>query len=158
MKPRYIFLPLGIDPLPGFEHGIYPLRSEGCVGRFHKRLVRVGVAGTREVDLDPVLMSPQINRLAGEGDAVVGEQQLRYSPFLLLPIQRAHHIISLKTLAASPGTLSRMWTSMIVRDRTTCRSATDPRRSLAAKPGLEPSLRTDLRAASRPCCCAGLLL
>jgi hypothetical protein len=62
MKPRYIFLPPGIDPWPGFEQsagpmGIHPLRSDSCVGRFYKRVVR-RVAGMREVDLDPVLIRP----------------------------------------------------------------------------------------------------
>ena len=81
MKPRCIFLPPGIDPLPGFEQnaepmGIHPLRSESCVGRFYKRVVR-RVAGMREVDLEPVLIRPQIHRLAGELAAIVVEQQLR---------------------------------------------------------------------------------
>lgn len=81
MKPRYIFLPPGIDPWPGFEQsaepmGNHPLRLESCVGRFYKRVVR-RVAGTREVDLDPILISPQIHRLEGELAAIVLEQQLR---------------------------------------------------------------------------------
>jgi hypothetical protein len=65
--------------------GVQALRSEGSVEGFHKRIVG-WLPGTQEVDLDPVLISPQIHGLTGELAAVVTKQQLRRSPFLPQPV------------------------------------------------------------------------
>ena len=90
-----------------FEQACEPARvqtlgPEGSVERFHESVVR-RLAGTREVDLDPVLISPEIHSLAGELAAIVTEQKPRYSAFLLQPVQGSYHIFSLQALPRFDG-------------------------------------------------------
>src|SRR5450631_1128954 len=62
--------------------GIQTFGTEGAIERFDEGVVS-WLARTREVDLHPVLVSPQIHCLTGELASVIAEQQFRHSALAL---------------------------------------------------------------------------
>lgn len=97
-----IFLPPLLDEVLCFGQclepvGVQALCPEGSVERFAEGIVG-RFAGTGEVDLHLVTISPHIHHLACELAAVVTEQDLRHPTFELQLIQRAHHVFSSQAL------------------------------------------------------------
>jgi len=89
-QSRLELRPPALDPLHGMQNTVNPVdiqvpNSNGSVDRFNHCIVSRS-PGTRGVDLDPILMSRQAQRLAGELAAVTAEQLVRNSKFLIQPV------------------------------------------------------------------------
>jgi hypothetical protein len=73
--------------------GVQALSSKGSIEAFYERIVG-GFAGTREVDLPPIPVCPEVHGLTGELAAIVAKQHRRYFSVWLQPVQSAHDIVS----------------------------------------------------------------
>ena len=96
-------------PPPGFDEvacllqihepvRVETLAAEGPVEALYERIV-CRLTKSREVDLCPVLVGPQVHGLTGELTAVVTEQHFGYAAVELQPVQHTHNIVSLDALS-----------------------------------------------------------
>jgi len=97
-----------VFPSPGFDElacllqihepvGVETLAAECSVEALYERIVG-WFTRSREVNLCPVLVGPQVHGLTGELAAVVTEQHFGYAAVKLQQVQRTHNIVSPEAL------------------------------------------------------------